>query len=166
MTLQLCPLQGTSYNTCPVFNLKDVLLSIGGLILHSRDVFVPERPATFFCFASVTVSNVSWYFNGTLYSGNQSGISVDFELGHQARLSFDHQSLNYNGTTIQCRAESDEGCSFESNNRTLIVEGTQSADYTVQSRLRSNLQIGMHAIRRLPRLDLWVAQYYVDWVLS
>ena len=147
------------YNTCPVFNLKDVLLSIGGLFLHSRDVFVPGRPATFFCFASVTVSSVSWYFNGTLYSGNQSGISVDFdELVHQARLSFD-QSLNYNGTTIQCRAESDEGCSFESNNRTLIVKGTQSADYTVQSRLSSNLQIGMHAIRRLRRLDfniMWI----------
>ena len=46
------------------------------------------------------------------------------ELGHQARLRFDYQSLNYNGTTIQCRAESDEGCSFESDNRTLIVEGT------------------------------------------
>ena len=79
--------------------------------------------AIFTCSDGGDIVSVQWLLNGTLDDG--LNMNVVSEFGQISRVGnlLIRNVLQYNGTTIQCRANSSSGSIIYSNNITLLVQG-------------------------------------------
>ena len=77
--------------------------------------------ATFACLGEDIVS-VQWLLNGTLDDGlNMNVVSEFSQIRHVGDLLIRDVLMEYNGTTIQCRANSSSGSITYSNSITLYL---------------------------------------------
>ena len=92
-------------------------------ILSGPTVSYVGARATITCSESDIV-NVQWLVNGTLDDGLNMNVVSDFSpITHLGHLLFREVLMEYNGTTIQCRANSSSGSITYSNIITMLVQG-------------------------------------------
>ena len=99
-------------------------ICIGGVqVLSGPTVSYVGARATFTCSGGDTVS-VQWQLNGTLDDGlNMNMVSEFGQISRVGNLLIRDVPMEYNGTTIQCRANSSSGSITYSNIITMLVQG-------------------------------------------
>ena len=81
--------------------------------------------ATFTCSNRGDFVSVQWLLNGTLDDGLNMNVVTEFsQTTRVGSLLIRDVLMEYNGTTIQCRANSSSGSITYSNNITLLVQGS------------------------------------------
>ncbi len=79
------------------------------ILSSSGNIFISGVNPVFNCgSASVTITSVEWLIS---------------QISGQGTLVFNNISVEYNNTNIQCRANSSNGETADSNNLTLLVQG-------------------------------------------
>ena len=99
-------------------------------IFSQSPFFVLSSSPRFPCFADIDVPIVSiqWYIDGVVI-GNSSDVLIleDIEMMF-GTLRFSNLSLDYNATSLQCRAQLGSGCGeLISNNVTLDIQGSYNS---------------------------------------
>ena len=80
--------------------------------------------AVFTCFNGRDIVSVQWLVNGTLDDGLNMNMMSEFgQISRVGNLLIHDVPMEYNGTTIQCRANSSSGSITYSNIITLLVQG-------------------------------------------
>ena len=78
----------------------------------------------FTCFNGLDTVSVQWLLNGTRLDGlNMNVVSTFDSISRVGTLLFRDVLMEYNGTTIQCRANSSSGSITYSNIITMLVQG-------------------------------------------
>ncbi len=74
---------------------------------------------------TITITSVQWLINGTpLADLSLANVGTEFsQISRQGTLIFNNISVEYNNTNIQCRANSSNGETADSNSLTLLVQG-------------------------------------------
>ena len=101
-----------------VFNVEGFLRLRGPIVS-----FVGATPS-FICYDGGDIVSVQWLLNGTLDDGLNMNVVSEFgQISRVGHLIICDVSMEYNGTTIQCRANSSSGSITCSNIITLLVQG-------------------------------------------
>ena len=80
--------------------------------------------AIFICSYGEDIVSVQWLLNGTLDDGLNMNVVSDFsQISRVGNLLIHDVPMEYNGTTIQCRANSSSGSITYSNIITMLVQG-------------------------------------------
>ena len=100
-------------------------ICIGGVqVLTGPTVSYVGARGTFHCSDGRDIVSVQWLLNGTLDDGlNMNVVSEFSQISLISNLLIRDVPMEYNGTTIQCRANSSSGDIIYSNNITMLVQG-------------------------------------------
>ena len=94
------------------------------LVLSGPTVSYVGARATFICSGGGDIVNIQWLLNGTLDDGLNMNVVSEFgQISRVGNLLIRNVLMEYNGTTIQCRANSSSGSITYSNIITLLVQG-------------------------------------------
>ena len=107
------------------------------LILNGPPVSYVGARATFACSGEDIVS-VQWLVNGTLDDGLNMNLASEFsQIRRVGDLLIRDVLMEYNGITIQCRANSSSESITYSNNITLLVQGWLYNQYACSCYIKS-----------------------------
>ena len=104
-------------------NVCHIFVGATQLTLTGSTVSYVGATATFTCSGGGNTVSLQWLVNGTLLNSSSMDIVSEFsQITHVGHLLF-RDVLKYNGTTIQCRADSSSGSITYSNNIILLIQG-------------------------------------------
>ena len=100
------------------------LSGVSKIIFTGPAVSYVGADPVFTCQTGDDIMSVQWLLNGTLDDGLNMNVVFDFsQTSHVGSLLIRDVPMEYNGTTIQCRANSSSGSITYSNITTMIIQG-------------------------------------------